>query len=70
MPNTLQDPARYLARLGFDTSPPPTLDSLRTLQLRHTSAFAFETIASLLRQPVPVDLPALERKLLQQGRGG
>lgn len=70
MPTTLQDPARYLARLGFDVPPPPTLDTLRTLQLRHTSAFAFETIASLLHQPVPVDLPALERKLLHEGRGG
>jgi N-hydroxyarylamine O-acetyltransferase len=70
MPNLLHDPDRYLARLGFDTPPPPTLGTLRALQLRHTSAFAFETIDTLLRQPVPVDLPALERKLLHDGRGG
>lgn len=70
MPTTLQDPARYLARLGFDAPPPPTLETLRTLQLRHTSAFAFETIDTLLRRPVPVDLPTLERKLLHDGRGG
>jgi N-hydroxyarylamine O-acetyltransferase len=70
MPTMLQDPARYLARLGFDAPPPPTLETLRALQLRHTSAFAFETIDTLLRRPVPVDLPTLERKLLHDGRGG
>lgn len=70
MSTPLQDPDRYLARLGFALPPPPTLDTLRTLQLRHTAAFPFETIATLLRQPVPVDLPSLERKLLHDGRGG
>lgn len=67
---TLKNPGPYLARLGFDAPPPPTLDTLRELQLRHTAAFAFETIATLLREPVPVDLPLLERKLLHDGRGG
>lgn len=70
MPDSLQDPARYLARLGFDALPPPTLQTLRALQLAHTSSFAFETIDTLLRRPVPVDLPTLERKLLHDGRGG
>ncbi|WP_202839613.1 arylamine N-acetyltransferase family protein [Luteimonas saliphila] len=70
MSTPLKDPGPYLARLGFDAPPPPTLDTLRTLQLRHTAQFPFETIATLLRQPVPVDLPSLERKLLHEGRGG
>ncbi|TYT26148.1 arylamine N-acetyltransferase [Luteimonas viscosa] len=70
MSTNLKDPGPYLARLGFDAPPPPTLDTLRQLQLRHTAAFPFETIATLLRQPVPVDLPSLERKLLHDGRGG
>lgn len=66
----LSDLPRYLARLGLDASPPPTLDSLRLLQARHTAAFSFETLSTLLGDAVPLDLPALERKLLQDGRGG
>lgn len=61
---------RYLARLGHDSPPAPGLGILRELQHRHTEAFAFETIACLLRAPVPVDLPSLQRKLLHAGRGG
>ena len=70
MPTVLQDPDRYLSRLGFTTTPPPTMETLRTLQLRHTAAFPFETIANLLYAPVSIDLPSLERKLLHDGRGG
>ncbi len=70
MTTTLQDPTTYLARLGFHAAPPPTLETLQALQLRHTETFAFETIDTLLRRPVPVDLPTLERKLLHDGRGG
>lgn len=66
----LADPALYLQRLGHDTPPPPTLGTLRGLQLRHTQVFAFETLATLLHAPVPIDLPTLERKLLHEGRGG
>lgn len=60
----------YLKRLGFDAPPAPTLDALRALQQRHTAAFVFENIASFMHAPVPIDLPALRRKLLHEGRGG
>jgi len=60
----------YLQRLGYERAPPPTLDTLRALQLRHTTAFPFETLAMLLREPVRLDLPSLERKLLHESRGG
>lgn len=66
----LQASARYLARLGFDAPPEPTLETLRTLQLRHTCTVTFETISTLLRRPVPIDLPSLEKKILEDGRGG
>ncbi|NUO74734.1 MAG: arylamine N-acetyltransferase [Lysobacter sp.] len=66
----LQDLDLYLRRLGYATAPAPTLDTLRDLQLRHTSTFAFETLAALLHAPVAVDLPSLQRKLLHDGRGG
>jgi N-hydroxyarylamine O-acetyltransferase len=66
----LQDLSTYLQRLGYQSAPPPTLDSLRELQRRHTAEFPFETLATLLRMPVPIDLASLERKLLHEGRGG
>lgn len=66
----LSDTRRYLQRLGFDQPPPPTLETLSLLQRRHTAEFPFETIDSLLRQPVPIDLASVERKVFEQGRGG
>lgn len=65
-----QDLQLYLQRLGYERAPAPTLDSLRELQRRHSHAFAFETIDSLLQAPIPIDLPSLRRKLLHDGRGG
>ncbi|WP_226477923.1 arylamine N-acetyltransferase [Pseudomonas sp. MWU16-30323] len=60
----------YLQRLGYDTPPPPTLQTLQDLQLRHVSTFAFENLSTLLRVPVPIDLPSVEHKVLFDGRGG
>ncbi|WP_339533039.1 arylamine N-acetyltransferase [Pseudomonas mucidolens] len=60
----------YLERLGYATPPPPTLQTLAQLQLRHVSSFAFETLSTLLRAPVPIDLPSVEQKVLLDGRGG
>ncbi|MGZ7459833.1 arylamine N-acetyltransferase family protein [Pseudomonas sp. Ma2-10] len=66
----LTDLALYLQRLGFDAPPPPTLEALRQLQLRHTSAFPFENLTTLSGQPVLIDLPSIEQKVLHDGRGG
>lgn len=60
----------YLHRLGYDTPPAPTLQTLRDLQLRHVCTFAFESLSTLLRLPVPIDLASVERKVLLDGRGG
>src|SRR5690606_2910855 len=60
----------YLGRLGYSSAPPPTLDTLRDLQARHTSEFPFETLANMLNMPVEVDPAAIQEKLLRQGRGG
>ena len=60
----------YLQRLGFDAPPPPTLDTLRQLQLRHTAEFVFENLATIMGEPVSIDLDSIESKVLQQGRGG
>ena len=60
----------YLQRLGYDSPPPPTLQTLQALQLRHVCTFAFESLSTLLRAAVPIDLPSIEQKVLLEGRGG
>ncbi|WP_237886305.1 arylamine N-acetyltransferase family protein [Pseudomonas sp. PGPR40] len=66
----LMNLALYLQRLGFDAPPAPTLETLRQLQLRHTGAFPFENLTTLLGEPVLIDLPSIEQKVLHDGRGG
>ena len=62
--------ALYLQRLGFDAPPAPTLETLHQLQLRHTGTFPFENLSTLSGQPVLIDLPSIEQKVLHDGRGG
>jgi N-hydroxyarylamine O-acetyltransferase len=62
--------ALYLQRLGFDSPPAPTLETLRQLQFRHTAAFPFENLATVCGEPVRIDLLSIERKVLHDGRGG
>jgi len=66
----LTDPALYLRRLGFDAPPAPTLETLRQLQLRHTGVFPFENLTTLSGEPVLIDLPSIEQKVLHASRGG
>ncbi|WP_248914051.1 arylamine N-acetyltransferase family protein [Pseudomonas moorei] len=66
----LTDLALYLRRLGFDMPPAPTLETLRRLQLRHTGVFPFENLTTLSGEPVLIDLPSIEKKVLHEGRGG
>ncbi|HWV11558.1 MAG TPA: arylamine N-acetyltransferase [Pseudomonas sp.] len=60
----------YLARLGYPSAPPPTLETLRELQRRHCAEFPFETLSALLHLPVSVEASDVQDKLLKQGRGG
>jgi N-hydroxyarylamine O-acetyltransferase len=66
----LNDRALYLRRLGFDGPPAPALETLQQLQLRHTGAFPFENLTTLSGEPVLIDLPSIEQKVLHNGRGG
>ena len=68
--HTLANSRLYLQRLGYASPPPPTLQTLRDLQLRHVCTFAFESLSTLMHAPVPIDLPSVERKVLHEGRGG
>lgn len=64
------DLSTYLNRLSYEAPPPPTLATLQELQLRHTCAFSFETLSTMLHDAVPLDIPALKAKILYGGRGG
>lgn len=69
-PMTTLDTASYLRRLDLPAPASPTLDALSVLQTRHNAVVPFETLDSLLRQPVAIDLPSVQRKVLQAMRGG
>jgi N-hydroxyarylamine O-acetyltransferase len=60
----------YFRRIGYAGTPEPTLATLRALHLRHPLAIAFENLDSLAHRPVRLELPELERKLVEQRRGG
>lgn len=60
----------YLRHIGHDGPRSPTLETLRALQLRHALTIPFENLDPLLRRPVPLDLAALQAKMLSGRRGG
>lgn len=60
----------YLARLGHDDVPAPTLATLRALHRAHAAAIPFENLDILLGAPIDLDVPALQRKLVTGRRGG
>jgi N-hydroxyarylamine O-acetyltransferase len=65
------DLAAYFKRIGYSDSPrAPTLETLRALHLHHAQAITFENLSPFSGQPVKLDLPSLERKLVHEGRGG
>ena len=67
---TMLDVHRYLQRLQLDAPPPVSLAGLALLQQRHNALLPFETLSCLLRDPVPIDLDSVQRKLLDARRGG
>ena len=64
------DLAAYFARIGYGGPATATLDTLRALQALHPAAIPFEDLDPFLGRPVPLDLAALERKLIGARRGG
>ncbi|SFB98159.1 arylamine N-acetyltransferase family protein [Streptomyces aidingensis] len=60
----------YLRRIG-DTGPlEPTAETLRRLHRAHVAAIAFENIDVALGRGISLHLPDVQRKLVDQGRGG
>ena len=60
----------YFDRIGFAGSIAPTLATLDLLHALHPAAIPFENLNPLLREPVRLDQPSLEKKLLSERRGG
>ncbi|MFD1253781.1 N-hydroxyarylamine O-acetyltransferase [Devosia equisanguinis] len=60
----------YFERIGFAGSIAPTLATLELLHALHPAVIPFENINPLIGEPVLLDQPSLERKLLADKRGG
>lgn len=60
----------YFERICFAGSIAPTLATLELILALHPAAIAFENLDPLMGEPVKLDLPSLQRKLLTDGRGG
>ncbi|MWA14076.1 arylamine N-acetyltransferase family protein [Streptomyces sp. BA2] len=60
----------YLARVGHEGEAKPDFDTLRALHRAHVASIPFENLEMMLGRPVPLDLGALQDKLLRQRRGG
>ncbi|MGH8159104.1 MAG: arylamine N-acetyltransferase family protein [Rhodanobacter sp.] len=60
----------YLRRIGLHGRIAPDLPTLRALAAAHVASITFENLNPLLALPVELDLAALERKLVHDGRGG
>lgn len=60
----------YLARIGHEGEAKPDFDTLRALHRAHVASIPFENLEMMLGRPVPLDLGALQDKLVRQRRGG
>ncbi len=60
----------YLRRIDWHGALAPDLPTLRALAVAHAAAIPFENLDPLRGVPVRLELAALERKLLHEGRGG
>lgn len=64
------DLTAYLRRIDYRGQPAVDLDTLKSLISLHTQAIPFENLGPFLGQPVEIDLPSVQRKLVQERRGG
>ncbi|MBE2214290.1 MAG: arylamine N-acetyltransferase [Opitutaceae bacterium] len=60
----------YFARIGYHGPRTATLDTLAAVHERHAQTIPFENLDVVLGRAIPLDLPALERKLVHERRGG
>lgn len=60
----------YLARIGLDHRPPPTLEGLRQVHRAHLMAIPYENLDVQLGRPVTIERPAIYEKIVNRRRGG
>jgi N-hydroxyarylamine O-acetyltransferase len=60
----------YFTRIGYAGPRDASLATLHELHYLHPQAIPFENLDPLLKRPVKLDIPSLEAKLVQGGRGG
>lgn len=60
----------YFDRIGYGGTASPDEETLRDIYRLHVRTFPFENLNPLLRRPIPLDLASLQRKMVQDGRGG
>lgn len=60
----------YLRRIGFQGELKPDVATLRALAVAHVGTIPFENLDPFLGIPIALELPRLERKLIEFGRGG
>jgi N-hydroxyarylamine O-acetyltransferase len=60
----------YLRRIGVDDGVPATADTLRRLHVAHREAFLFENVSIQTGGAISVELDAIQRKFIDEGRGG
>ncbi len=60
----------YLARIGYAGPRQPTLDTLRAIHLSHVRSIPFENLDIQLGRPIRLDVESVQRKLVQDRRGG
>ena len=60
----------YLGSLNVPEPPPPTLESLRHLQAAHLARYAFQSLSTVLGEPVSLAEDDIFRKTVQENWGG
>jgi N-hydroxyarylamine O-acetyltransferase len=68
--STAFDLDTYLYRIGYRGERQNNYDMLAAVQRGQASTIAFENLDPWLRRPVALDIGAVYRKLVQDGRGG
>lgn len=60
----------YFARIGYEGPRVPTLETLKAIHHAHALTIPFENLDVLAKRPINLDLASLQKKLVQNRRGG
>lgn len=60
----------YFARIGYQGPRVPTFETLKAIHHAHALTIPFENLDVLAKRPINLDLASLQKKLVQDRRGG